>query len=361
MRKYRNRILIGFGLALAIYVGLLLVADSRDKLLTEGVVPQLRHYPWLLVIPVTFLTALSWLFRFGEWHYYLGIIGVRPKLPLRDSMVIFISGFTLAVSPGKLAEVLKAVAVYVRTGFPIARSAPVVIAERVVDGIAVIAITLLAVVAAGDSLDLGHNRLLIFFSAALLATGLIVVQIRPLAYFFLNLAARIPLLRRIHHPLIDFYETSREIFRMRHILPTSLLGVIAYSSDALAFAIVISGFGIPLDGELILQATFISGVAAAIGALSGVPNGAGVTEVSNTGMLLAIVGAGNPEFTLAMAATAALLQGFFHKWLRVVVGLIVAFIFRRLLFPEAMEAAIAEMEAERSQRREAYAATLNRS
>lgn len=359
MRKYRNRILIGFGLALAIYIGLLLLADNRDKLLTDGVIPQLQRYPLLLLVPVVLLTIGSWAFRFGEWQYFLEVIGVRSQVSLLDSAVIFVSGFTLAVSPGKIAEVLKAVALYTKTGFPIARSAPVVVAERVVDGIAVIVITLLAVVAAGDSLDLGNNRFLIFFSAALLAAGLIVIQIRPLAYFFLSLAGKMPILRRLQHPLVAFYESSREIFKIRHVIPTTLMGVFAYTSDALAFTLVITGFGVPLTWDLPLQATFISGVAAAIGALSGVPNGAGVTEVSNTGMLMALVGAQNPEFTLPMAVTAALLQGFFHKWLRVLVGLGVAFIFRKRLFPETLDAAIAEMEAERAQRRE-YNTSLNR-
>jgi hypothetical protein len=125
------------------------------------------------------------------------------------------------------------------------------------------------------------------------------------------------------------------------------MGVCAYSADALAFAIIISGLGIPLTWDLFLQATFISGVAAALGALSGVPNGAGVTEISNTGMLVAIVGAQHPDFTLAGAATAALLQGFFHKWLRVLVGLCVGFLFRKRLFPDTLDEAVAELEAKR--------------
>lgn len=344
MRKYRNRILFGFGLVLCIYIGLLLLADSQDKLLTEGVIPLLAHYPALLFIPAIVLSVISWGFRFLEWQYFLGVVGVRDKLSWLDSAAVLIGGFVLVVSPGKIAEVLKAVVIRAKTGFPIAKSVPVVIAERVVDGIAVLAITFLSVVIAGEMLELGDNRFIIFLSSGLLLAGLIVVQIRPLVYFFLNIAAQIPLLQRIHRPLVDFYESSRAIFRPRHVLPTALMGTCAYTADALAFTVVISGFGVPLSWELFLQATFISGVAAAIGALSGVPNGAGVTELSNTGMLLAIVGVQHPEFTLAHAATAALLQGFFHKWLRVLVGLVVVVVFRKRLFPETMAEAIAELE-----------------
>jgi glycosyltransferase 2 family protein len=357
MRKYRNRIVIGFALSLVIYVGLLLVVDSREKLLTEGVVPELQKYPWLLLIPVVLLTITSWVFRFGEWHYYLGVVGARDKISLLDSAVIFVTGFIFAVSPGKIAEVLKAVILKVKTDFPIAKSAPIVVAERVVDGIAVLVITFLAVFLAGDSLDLGDSRFLIYLSTALLIVGLIAIQIRPLAYFFLNIVAKLPFIQRIHQPLVDFYESSREVFQLRHVIPTAILGVFSYLADAVVFTIIIAGFGVPLSWDLFLQATFISGVAAALGALSGVPNGAGITEISNAGMLYAIVGAQNPAFTLAAAVTAALLQGFFHKWFRVLVGLLVAFIFRKRLFPEALEDAVAEMEAKREHKQSAYSSS----
>jgi hypothetical protein len=41
------------------------------------------------------------------------------------------------------------------------------------------------------------------------------------------------------------------------------------------------------------------------------------------------------------------MQGFFHKWFRVVVGMIVAFVYRKRLFTEELEAEIAEMDTER--------------
>jgi hypothetical protein len=347
VRKYRNRLIVGFATALVIYIGLLLLADSRDKFLTEGVLPQLRQYPALLLLPVILLSMTSWAFRFFEWQYFLGVVGVRDQLSVFDSLVILISGFALVVSPGKIAEVLKAVVIRAKTGFPVAKSVPVVIAERVVDGIAVLTIVFVAVIVSGDSLDLGGNRFLVFLSFGVLITGLIVVQIRPLAYFLLDIAAKLPLLKRIHHPLVDFYESSREIFKIRNVIPAGLMGVCAYTADSLAFTVILAGFGLPLTLELFLQATFISGVAATIGALSGVPNGAGVTEIANIGTLMAIVGTKHPEFTLPMAATASLLQGFFHKWMRVLVGLGVGFIFRKRLFSETMEDAIAELETKR--------------
>jgi uncharacterized membrane protein YbhN (UPF0104 family) len=118
--------------------------------------------------------------------------------------------------------------------------------------------------------------------------------------------------------------------------------------------IVLSGFGLEISWSLLLQATFITGVAAAIGALSFVPNGAGVTELTNVGMLLAIVAPLNPVLTAPAAAAAALIQGFFHKWFRVLVGLVVASVYRRRLFSPAVTEAITEFETESFQKRTSY-------
>lgn len=339
MEKYRNRILMGFGIAFVIYLGLLLFTN------TEELVANLRTYPWLLLVPVIVLKIISWVFRFGEWHYYLGVIGARSKISLLDSWLIYLAGFTMAVSPGKIAEVLKSVVLKVKTGVPIAVSAPVIIAERVVDGFAVLIIVAVAYMLGRDSIDAGPYGGLLLLATALLVIGMIAVQMRPLAYFFLNLIKVMPFVRRVHSPLVDFYESSREIFKLKHVIPTTGMGIVAYTADAVGFMLVLSGFGLETSWTLFLQAVFISGFSAAIGALSGVPNGAGVTEISVTGMILFIIAPAHPQITESAAVAAAIIDGFFHKWFRVLVGLIVSLIYRNRLFSPAVAETIREMDA----------------
>lgn len=344
MQKYRNRIIAGFGIGFVIYVGLLLFVNVGD------LINQVRLYPWLVLVPMILLKFVSWFFRFLEWHYFLGVIDARDKISLFDSAVLFIAGFSMAVSPGKAAEVLKAVILKTRTGVPIARSAPVVIAERVVDGLAVIILAFIAILLAGEEgihLDDGY-RLLIITSTVLLVAGLVVVQIRALAHFCLGLIQRLPLVGRLYEPLATFYESSSEIFKLKHVIPTTFLGMLAALGDTAGFVIILTGFGVEATWTLFLQLMVIVSLASAIGALSGIPNGAGITEVSVSALLLAIVAPQNPVITPAVAATAALIEGFFHKWFRVFVGLAVGVIFRHQLFSGDMETAIQEMEGQRT-------------
>lgn len=342
MQKYRNRILLGFAVVFVIYVGLLIWGNAAE------VITHIRSFPWLLLAPVILLKFIAWTLRFLRWHYYLYVIGASTKISVFDSAIIFVSGFSMAVSPGKIAEVLKAVILKMKTGVPVARSAPVVIAERVVDGVAVLIMSLLAFFLAGDAINIGDYRFLIILSGVLLAGGLVAIQIRPVAYFGLNLLARMPLVNRLYKPLVEFYESSREVLQLKYVIPTTFLGMLAHITDAIGFAIIVSGFGVPLTWTLFLQSIFITGLTAAIGALSGVPNGAGVSEVSSSSMVSAIISPFFVFVTPSIALTIALIDGFFHKWFRVLVGTLTAIIFRDRLFPSSLEDAIADAEQEKS-------------
>lgn len=344
MQKYQNRILAGLVIALLIYVVILLVVDNQGQL-TGEMAAAFAGYPWLWLVVIAGLQVMAGVFRFLEWQYFLGVIGARRLISLADSAIIMTFGFTMVVSPGKAAELLKAVFLKIKTGVPVSRSAPVIVAERVVDGLAVIVILTVILLTNGDRLNLGEflptAQTIISFSAAVIVFGLIVIQIRPLAGFFLDVLARLPLIQRAHGWFRELYESSREIFSLRHVIPTVIMGVGVYLSSGFGLVAVLLSFGIDVGLTEVLQALLIVGITAAIGALSFVPNGAGVTEVTGAALLMSIMAPNHPEITLGMAAAVALLDGFFHKWFRVVVGLITGVIFRKRLFTPGLGQEIA--------------------
>ena len=348
MQKYRNQIVLGLLLSLAIYIGMLVLFDSQGQF-TEGVGAAMRDFPWWTLGLIALVQTGTFLTRFLTWQYYMGVIGARDKFSRLDSAVIFITGFVLVVSPGKAAELLKAVLVKVKTGVPVARIVPVIVAERVNDGISVLILMAVTMVLAGESLALDPatnalSQTIIFGSALLIVGGLLAVQIRPLGMLILRIIARLPLIKRAHSWFCDLYESSREVFNLRHVGVTIIFGVGTYAFTALVFVLILWALGLPMTTTIILQATFIVGIGSAIGALSFVPNGAGVTELSLAALLMVMIAPSHPEMTLGMAAAAALLEGFFHKWYRVLIGLLVAFIFRERLFSPSVEAELAEAQ-----------------
>ena len=148
MQKYRNRVIAGVVLAILIYTVYLFVAETRAD---DSAILRIREFPVWLILPLIILQLFAAFFRWIEWHYYLGVVGARKKISVLDSVVIHVAGFTMAASPGKAGELMKSVALKANTGIEISKSAPVVLAERVVDGIAVILMVATAALLGGNT------------------------------------------------------------------------------------------------------------------------------------------------------------------------------------------------------------------
>jgi len=131
LRSVRGRILLSVGFALLVLMGLTLFADSRK------LADALRGFRWPLLAPILLLTSFNYALRFVKWQYYLrrvGIIGLPPGLSAR----IFFANFIMAMTPGKVGEVFKSLLLREAIGTPIAVSAPIVLVERMTDGIAML-------------------------------------------------------------------------------------------------------------------------------------------------------------------------------------------------------------------------------
>jgi uncharacterized protein (TIRG00374 family) len=238
-------------------------------------------------------------------------------------MALFVAGFTMAVSPGKVAEVLKSVVLKQMVGTPVSRSAPVVLAERLSDGLAMLLLASAGVVA--------YPQYWPIFALVVggLLIGIVIVQIRPLALQLLGLIGRIPLVSRFASELETFYESSYELLKLRNLAFAVGLGTVSWAGEGVAFYLILLGLGLPPSADLLFQAIFILAFSTIIGAVSGLPGGLGAAEVSVGAMLQSLVGLGR-----SLAGTATLLIRFCTLWFGVLLGLFSLIIFRRRLFAQ---------------------------
>ena len=142
-QNLRGKLLFSLLLGLVVFAGLFLYADFRD------VGRSLSDFNWALLPLILALTTVNYLFRFVKWQYYLRLIEVRG-LSTRDSFLIFFSGLGMVITPGKVGEWLKSYLLREVHGTPIARSAPILIAERLTDSIALLIICAAGVFVFGD-------------------------------------------------------------------------------------------------------------------------------------------------------------------------------------------------------------------
>ena len=322
----RRRLLAGVCITFCVYVALLLSVN------TEGLLLQLRRFPTELLLPLALLKPVSWFCRFLVWQHFLDVVRVRDAIGATNSALLYLAGFTMAVSPGKSAELLKALVLRRWTNLPLNQGMPIILAERVVESLSVLFLAAVSLLFGAAAFVPGPARLLLLLAAGLLAAGLLFIQSWTAQRQLLRVLGRLPLVWRAQEWLAGFLDGSSDLLRPRHLLRVMVPGVLATAGDAAVLLVILRGFDVPFSTELLLQSLLIVSLSPLIGALSGLPNGAGITELSVSAMLLTIVAPQHPAVTVSSAGAIALIESFFHKWLRVLIGLLVALLYRQRLF-----------------------------
>jgi uncharacterized protein (TIRG00374 family) len=311
-----RRLLPGLLLGFVVFLAVALIGDLRQ------VGQEVRAFNWRMFPLAMALTLFNYALRGLKFHYYLRQVGAndgrwlslvetsyRP-IPLCESLRLFVAGFPLAMTPGKVGEVLKAVWIEQKTGIPTARGVAVVVAERISDGLAVLLLSTLGVVAYPQ-----YWPGFAFVLAALL--GVIVVsQIRPLAHALLDVWARLPLVGRFGGTLRQFYEGSFALFRPSATLIGVGLGMVSWLGEGVGFYAILLGLGVPPGWQIFSIAVFILAFSTVVGAASALPGGLGAAKASIGGMLVLLGG-----LTSGTAAAATLLIRFATLWFGVALGL----------------------------------------
>lgn len=288
--------------------------------------------------PSAFLAALglacfNYLLRFGKWQYYLARLDIRG-IPWLDSLLVFLTGFVLTITPGKVGEVFKSAVLAKTHGIPLERTAAIVIADRLTDVIGIVLLILLG----GASFPRGLPWALA--GAMAVALGLVFILWQaPALWLCERLERRDGKLGRVVPKLREALERLRVLATPRALVVPTLFSVLAWGSEGTALYTLLGGFEQHVSWTLCVL--FYS-TATLAGALVPVPGGLGLVE----GMLReAMLHLGGVE---QGAATAAMiLVRLATLWWAVVVGFIALFLLR-LRFPHALRSAT-EVDAVRSE------------
>jgi uncharacterized protein (TIRG00374 family) len=244
----------------------------------------------------------------------------------------------MVVTPGKVGEWLKCYLLRELHGTPMSRSAPIVVAERLTDSLALVV--------------LGAAGLLVFGGAwpvfALIVLGgalmFLLARHQPLAYWALHRLEGLPLGARFARQAEAFYESSFSLLSPAALVSMTLLSVVSWGFEVLGFYVVLLGLGVDGGTGLLLKASFIMPAATLASALLLTPGGLGVAESGITGLSQVLLG-----LSRADAAVGALVIRFGTLWFGVAVGLVaLALVSRRIrvagLAPGAPAAAVAPTE-----------------
>ncbi len=243
--------------ALAVAVAALVVAWGD----APAVLNALGRFPPLLIVPVVLLTVWNYTLRWLRWNYYLRVLGVHGVSQVSSALVFF-SGFAMGLTPGKSGEVTKSYWLREIVGperAPLARTAPIVFAERLVDGIAMLLLATSGLI----SFQFGALALLGVAALACLAVGLI--QARPLVHAILNALEGRPRSSRLGTILKTLYDSARELLTWPRLALAVGIGSVSWAGECLALYVLLLGLGARPSLELLNQATFALAAGSLVG------------------------------------------------------------------------------------------------
>ena len=300
-----RRLIPGLFLGFFVFLALVLIGDVRKMGDT------LKQFRWEWFVPVLMLTTFNDGLRFIKWHFYVRQLGVT-NVGWQESMRMFVGGFPLSVTPGKVGEALKGVWLNQASGLPVGSGVSVVVAERISDGLAVLVLSVFGVAAYPQ-----YWPVFVFVLGGLLA-AVVISQIPPLANWFLDLAGKVPVVKRFAPGIRDFYEGSAGLFKPVATVAAVALGSLSWMGEGIGLYVILIGLGETPDFQLLALSIFVMAFSTVVGAVSALPGGLGAAEVSMTGMLVLLAG-----LDAAVASSATVLIRIGTLWFGVLLGLIV--------------------------------------
>lgn len=295
--KGRN-IAIWTVLSAAIVFILLSLISDLDDLETA-----LVGFPLQLLVPVALLALGNYLLRYVKWHWYLKILGHRiNRFP---NLLVFLSGFALTVTPGKVGEFVKAYIVKERFQVPYSTSTAVLFMERFTD---VLAIVLLSCM--GLFFRFFHWQGAVVPVIAILAI-LVLLRNRKFAGWVIDQIGRFRLLRRFSDPLRRFYDQGWALLETTIVLRALILSLVAWFLEGVGYTIVVWALGSPIS---LMEGVFIYSVALLGGALTLFLGGLGATEGGMVGLGILF---GMPAAT---ATASTIIIRVMTLWFAVVIG-----------------------------------------
>jgi uncharacterized protein (TIRG00374 family) len=217
----------------------------------------------------------------------------------------------MVVTPGKVGEWLKCYLLRELHGTPFSRSAPIIIAERLTDSLALVVLGAAGLLVYGDAwpafavVVLGGVALFVF------------IRHRPLACWVLQRIERLPLLSRAARHAGEFYDSSFALLSPFALGSMTLLSVVSWGFEVVGFYCVLLGLGVEGSWDILLKASFIMPAATLASALLLTPGGLGVAEGGITGLSQVLL-----DLPRGPAAVGALIIRFATLWFGVLVGLV---------------------------------------
>ncbi|MDC0211814.1 flippase-like domain-containing protein [Candidatus Nitrosopelagicus sp.] len=303
--KFDNRfyfILVG---AIVIYITFLIVSDLNiilDKILDM----KTEFLPYILS-----LAPLSWFILFMRWHLLLKNSNI--DIPKKENFKIYMTGFAMSATPGKIGELIKAHMLHSKFEIPKKNTIPIIVSEQFYNIIGILVVSVLGL------FYFDFSIYAVALTGSLFVIMYILLSSEKSFKKFMNFVSQKKFLKKYVPSLSDSYLILKKSIDKKIFIISSFLSVIFWLIESVIAYLVLLSFNVDSLEFLQLAATYTTSII--IGVVSFLPMGIGVVEGSLAGFF------SYQNIELSLALTLVIFIRIFTRWYGVIIG----FIFMKLI------------------------------
>ncbi len=228
-------------------------------------------------LPVIFLLSTSAMIIKGfRQHILFKKIGIN--LSSKNNMLLYFSGLSMIITPGSSGEVIKSYFLKIKEGHSISKTFPITFLERFHDLLATVTII-------GFFLFFQNFRevtILIGIIGFFLIISYLAIRVRKLFKSITTLLLKVPKMHRFIDDISESYEVFYSLTTKKIMIKSWLLSVLAWAVDMFTIYVIFIAFNMKFN---IIFTTIITYSSVLFGAVSFLPAGIGITEISLVGFL----------------------------------------------------------------------------
>lgn len=265
-----KKIIISILFAIAIYMGVSIAGGFHD------IVDTFMRLGLPIVIMVFSLSLINYILRFYRWHLYLKHL--KYTIPFLENFKIYLSGFALTTTPGKIGEVLRG---HFLKSHNVSwnHTLAIIMSERLSDLLVILAFSMLG----------------IFYYPKIqgvLFLGFVIIAVLVICLFNRNLLDRFSEKLQSYNTrvaillnkVIILLLSVRKCHSMKLLGATLILSYIAWSAEVYGMYLVVKILG--YNDLSIGYICFVYAASMLIGALSFLPGGLGSSEATMITLLV---------------------------------------------------------------------------
>ena len=296
--KIINKIIIIIIAVVGLYATFIIASDINT------ILDKISSFKIEFLPIIISLVTCSWFVMFARWHLLLK--NSKIFIPKKDSLLIFFSGFALAVIPGKAGDLIKSQLLKTKFGIPRSRTVPIVMLEQLYNVIGLVFVSFFGI----WYFELGTY--VIGFFTALLVFVFILISSRKTFNKMVLLLGKWKYTSKFVEPLSSSYDTIKTSIKGPMVFYASALTAVFWLIEAIVVYFLLLSFGIDSIEFLKVLLTYTTSLM--LGFLSFLPMGVGVVE----GSLASFFSLHGIDISLSL--TLVVIIRLFTRWYGVIVG-----------------------------------------